>query len=343
MRTRIRVAITVVAVAAGTALFIGTPGAVAIQSQPVLAGAQNTADFETLIVNTSQVSLNTCFANSILDIGLMACGYDGVRGLGSGANGAGVFGMNLGSTGIGVHGKTGGTGSAVFGEATANGVGVVAKSTNGTGAIAQSDANNGTALKATALNGSSAKAVWGETNSGYAGYFSSPGSIGIGVRAIGGQYGVLATTSTGIGVYGSTSTGTGVNGITTGATGIGVNGKTFGSGSAVFGEAVNNGVAVFGKTTNGTALRGDSPSGTALEVNGKAKFSRSGTKTVAVNTASLVVNLSGTTANSMILATAQQNTSVFVKAVVPAAGSFTIYLTGNAPAGGLKVAYFVMN
>jgi hypothetical protein len=38
--------------------------------------------------------------------------------------------------------------------------------------------------------------------------------------------------------------------------------------------------------------------------------------------------------------------SVSVKAAVPAVpsnGSFRILLTGNAPAGGLKVAYFVLN
>jgi hypothetical protein len=45
----------------------------------------------------------------------------------------------------------------------------------------------------------------------------------------------------------------------------------------------------------------------------------------------------------MILATAQQKVPVYVKAAVPASGSFTIYLTGNAPSGGLKVAYFVLN
>jgi hypothetical protein len=45
----------------------------------------------------------------------------------------------------------------------------------------------------------------------------------------------------------------------------------------------------------------------------------------------------------MVVATAQQNGSVFVKAAVPAAGSFTIFLNGNAPAGGFKVAYVVLN
>jgi hypothetical protein len=83
--------------------------------------------------------------------------------------------------------------------------------------------------------------------------------------------------------------------------------------------------------------------GIALQVHGRAKFSRSGTVVVGAGTASKAVTLSGTTGNSMILAIAQQNASVFVKATVPAAGSFTIYLTGNAPANGLKVAYFVLN
>jgi hypothetical protein len=32
-----------------------------------------------------------------------------------------------------------------------------------------------------------------------------------------------------------------------------------------------------------------------------------------------------------------------VKAAVPGSGSFTIRLTGKAPTGGLKVAYFVLN
>ena len=53
------------------------------------------------------------------------------------------------------------------------------------------------------------------------------------------------------------------------------------------------------------------------------------------------VNFSMT--SSMILATAQQFKGVFVKAAVPGNGTFTIYLTGNAPTGGLMVAYFVLN
>ena len=57
----------------------------------------------------------------------------------------------------------------------------------------------------------------------------------------------------------------------------------------------------------------------------------------------LTVTHAGVTTASMILATSQQNKGVYVRAVVPGAGSFTIRLTGNAPSGGLRVAYFVLN
>jgi hypothetical protein len=83
--------------------------------------------------------------------------------------------------------------------------------------------------------------------------------------------------------------------------------------------------------------------GTALNVNGKATFSTSGVVTVAAGKNSLTVNLAGVTASSMVLATAQQRTSAYVKAAVPGSGSFTIRLTGDAPSGGLKVAYFVLS
>jgi len=58
---------------------------------------------------------------------------------------------------------------------------------------------------------------------------------------------------------------------------------------------------------------------------------------------SKTVDLPGVTTASMVLATAQQAKTVFVKSAVPGNGSFTIRLTGEAPAGGLKVVYFVIN
>ena len=137
--------------------------------------------------------------------------------------------------------------------------------------------------------------------------------------------------------------GTGVRGSNTGTTGIGVWGSTPGTGSAVYGQATGRGVGVYGDTTNGTGVNAKSTNGTALNVVGKSKFSRSGTVVIAAGTATRTVTMAGVTTASMVLCTAQQNAAVFVKAAIPAAGSFTIRLTGNAPAGGLKVAYFVLN
>ena len=138
--------------------------------------------------------------------------------------------------------------------------------------------------------------------------------------------------------------GTGVFGVNKGTTGIGVWGQTPGTGSAVFGEATGPGVGVFGKTTNGIGVvAAHTNNGLALDVRGKAKFSRSGIVTVAAGSASRTITLANTSATSMVLATAQQNAKVSVKAAVPASGSFTIRLSGPAPTGGLKVAYFVLN
>jgi hypothetical protein len=78
-------------------------------------------------------------------------------------------------------------------------------------------------------------------------------------------------------------------------------------------------------------------------VSGKAVFSRSRVVIVRAGKPSLTVTLGGVTSASMVLATAQQSKSVYVKAAVPGNGIFTIRLTGNAPTGGLKIAYFVLN
>jgi hypothetical protein len=153
------------------------------------------------------------------------------------------------------------------------------------------------------------------------------GEIGAGGTA--GVYG-HASGPAGYGVAGAGPTGVYGSG---GISGTGVEGGT-GSGSGVYGHAQGGiGVRASASTT----------SGTALQVVGKAKFSRSGIVTIAAGTASMTVNLAGVTTSSMVVATAQQNVNVFVKAAVPAGGSFKIFLNGNAPAGGLKVAYFVLN
>ena len=156
-----------------------------------------------------------------------------------------------------------------------------------------------------------------------------------GVSGTGPVYGVVGQTFT--------ADGTGVRGHSDAGTGIGVQGDSNGVGSGVYGLANANGVGVFGDTVNGTGVIARSTNGNALDVRGKAVFSRSGVVTVAAGAVSRKITLAGVTAASMILATAQQDGAVFVRSAVPASGSFTIRLTGKAPAAGLKVAYFVLN
>jgi len=156
-------------------------------------------------------------------------------------------------------------------------------------------------------------------------------------------YGVFGRGATGVAGYSAQLGGTGVLGNSTFAQGIGVEGDQSGTGSGVYGLAKANGVGVFGDTTDGTGVIAHSTNGTALDVRGKAVFSRSGVVAIAAGTTSKKITLAGVTAASMILATAQQDGAVFVRSAVPASGSFTIHLTGKAPASGLKVAYFVLN
>jgi len=137
--------------------------------------------------------------------------------------------------------------------------------------------------------------------------------------------------------------GTGVLGTSNDAEGIGVEGDQNGTGSGVYGLAKATGVGVFGDTTNGTGVLARSTNGTALNVLGKATFSRSGPATIEAGAATRKITLAGVTTASMILATAQQDGTVYVRSAVPASGSFTIHLTGKAPAGGIKAAYFVLN
>ena len=176
--------------------------------------------------------------------------------------------------------------------------------------------------------GSGASAVRGNATGGNA----AAGLSGSGIFGVygTGEYGVYGT-GVQFGVWGeadSTSQGIGVRGHGQ----VGVDG------------ASGSGFGVVGATDTGTALAGfGGGSGTALAVNGKATFSRSGIVTIPAGTSSKTVTLAGVTTASMVLATAQQSKTVSVKAAVPAAGSFKIVLTGNAPTGGLKVAYFVLN
>ena len=70
---------------------------------------------------------------------------------------------------------------------------------------------------------------------------------------------------------------------------------------------------------------------------------RSGNVHVASGHTSLKVTLAGVTTSSMVLATVQRAGGFFAS-VIPAAGSFTIYLNKASTGGAtVKVAYLVLN
>ncbi|MDQ3165820.1 MAG: hypothetical protein M3Q17_06650, partial [Actinomycetota bacterium] len=85
--------------------------------------------------------------------------------------------------------------------------------------------------------------------------------------------------------------------------------------------------------------------GVALRTTGKLEFqNRSGIVRVASGQKSITVTLAGVTATSMVMATVQQTGGFYVKAAVPAAGSFKIFIN-KAPVSPetVKVAYLVLN
>jgi hypothetical protein len=366
MRTRIRMAITAAALACASALFIATPGAIGVNGDFVRAGDNTTATFPTTLIRTDYFSQSDCNVNTIY-FGLVACSRNAVWGKGTllgvqgsaGENGTGVYGAHNGLHGIGVKGQTNGTGSGVYGLATGQGVGVYGESPNNTGVIGvgtngvQGSASAGGTGVYGQNSGSFGIGVWGKTGGTGSAVYGQATANGVGVngvsasgtavRGAGGFTGVFGS-GTDYGVEGSASAGgIGVYGHNSGSSGAGVKGQTGGGGSAVYGYATANGFGVYGWSQFGAGLLGESPNGTALEVNGKAKFSRSGIVTIAAGTASKTVSLGGVTTSSMVIGTAQQNGNVFVKAALPSGGSFKLFLTGNAPVGGLKVAYFVLN
>jgi hypothetical protein len=211
-------------------------------------------------------------------------------------------------------------------------------STKNATALYVHDTGSGTGIAVLGRSTNLGVAGQGDT-SGVSGTGGSDGVFGYGgfagIDGQGGKYGVYGVGPTG--VYGKSSRGCSLLGC-----GVGTSGTNTSNGIGVFGGSAS-GTGVSASSTSGTAVAASSANGTALSVTGKARFSRSGGVTVAADESSMTVTLAGVTTSSMVLATAQQKANVYVKAVVPASGSFTIWLTGKAPSGGLRVVYFVLN
>jgi hypothetical protein len=185
-----------------------------------------------------------------------------------------------------------------------------------------------------------------------------------------GVYGFADDSNAAAGVWGDTIQGTGVVG--TGAWGvygggdIGVVGDVEGASTGVYGFAgdqtivvppastavagvagVNGGVGVRGHVSSGTGIgvwaSSASVTQTALLVQGKIKLSRSGRVSVGSTSSSRKVTMVGVTTSSYVVATMQTNVSgLYVRAVVPTTGSFTIYLS-KAPGKTVYVGYVVVN
>lgn len=108
------------------------------------------------------------------------------------------------------------------------------------------------------------------------------------------------------------------------------------------GEATQ-GVGVHGHSGTGVGVLATAVSGTALQVTGKIQLSRSGRVGIGSGKSSLVVTLAGVAAGSYVIATLQSNRpGVYVQAVVPATGKFTIYLN-KAVTTFTYVGYIVIN
>lgn len=115
------------------------------------------------------------------------------------------------------------------------------------------------------------------------------------------------------------------------------------SGIGVFGAAESgDGIGVQGWGPTGVKAIGDNY---ALDVEGANRFTQAGTATVAAGTSAKTVGGLKVGTGALVLATVQgAPASVTVaSAKRVSATKIRIFLTGNAPAGGVKVGFFVLN
>jgi hypothetical protein len=232
----------------------------------------------------------------------------------AGGTGMAVVAISAGGSAVAAH-NTSGTGSAVVatcGVVGAGGPAVAAASSNEAGVYATSVTAGGAApASATTFTG-----VYG-----YAPVSDDQTIAGAGVWGDSGDIGVVGTG--GLGVLGDGNIG--VEGDGSGTGGVGVLGWAGGPG------------------TVGVYAQADSNDRTALKVKGKVAFSRSGRSSIATGRSSKVVLLPGVTTGSLIFAMLSSNRSGrWVRAVVPAAGKFTVYLNTTVP-GTTYVVWWIIN
>jgi hypothetical protein len=241
--------------------------------------------------------------------------------------------------------RTGATETSITVSGSANAI--VGSSDTGTGLRG---ASTSTAI-ADLANPGSATGMIG--TAGATGTPGDPGGTALNTSETG-VYGFANTSSGSNGIWGDSFGGAGVFG--TGDTGVYGSGYwgVYGTGTiAVMGDGTATETGVYGFAGNvsappppagvGVQATAGSTAQTALNVTGKAKFSRSGRTSVTAGHYSKKVTMAGVTTASYIIATLQtRRTGVYVHAVVPAAGYFTIYFNKTV-SSTTYVGYLVIN
>jgi hypothetical protein len=148
------------------------------------------------------------------------------------------------------------------------------------------------------------------------------------------------------GVFGSSPAGDGTNTFGTGVWGDSPDTGVLGTGGTgvegcgywgVRGDANGNAGSI------GVLAVAPNTSSLALNVSGKAHFSRAGRNTIGAGKAGIKIYLAGVSSGSKIFAVLQSNRSGrWVRAVVPAAGSFSIFLNTTVTSS-TYVTWFVLD
>lgn len=188
----------------------------------------------------------------------------------------------------------------------------------------------------TSKSGAGVAGVYGQATAGF-----GSGVVGEATNALGGPIGVRGKSAAG--------SGTGVSGLADpgGNDSIGVLGVANNGGTGVLGRAGTNG---------GTGVKGEALEpgkiglhayanlgSTALKIEGKIVSNRSGRTLMAKNTSSKKINVGGVTSQSIVIAVLGSNRSGrYVRAVVSASGSFTVYLNTSLQSDAW-INWFILN
>jgi hypothetical protein len=213
---------------------------------------------------------------------------------------------------------------ALFGHATAGGIGVEGTTLTGTGVLGESV--SGTGVEGNAGPGMGVLGRSTDTTD------PASNTRNAGVVGVAGDFGAIPDNIGLSGIFGYADASP-----TDGFVGTGVWGDSPDWGIAGTGSGGVSGYGFFGVVGIAGAASGigvyaavDDPAARALRVEGRAEFTRSGRTTVKAGKASRTVTLSKCTSSTLVLAVLSNNRSGrYVRAVVPAAGQFTIYLNNS--------------